>query len=146
VGDRVLLSTMHRCSSWEYKQKGQNHIAKFFPRFDRPYEVVRMHPEASNYTLNIPSSKIFNTFHASELKRFHKNNDSLFTSCEHKRPGPIMTQNGTEEFLIEKIIDERRHSKGSQYLVRWLGYGQEHDTWLARNWKSVRHWTSDCWQ
>jgi hypothetical protein len=78
IDDKVMLSTMHRRG--EYKRKGQDRVAKFFPRFDGPYEVIDAFPEKSNYTLNIPSSKLFNMFHASELKRYHENDATLFPS------------------------------------------------------------------
>jgi len=37
---------------------------------------------------------------------------------------------GTEEYLIRDIIDERRYGRGYRYLVRWVGYGPEEDRWL----------------
>jgi len=32
-------------------------------------------------------------------------------------------------FLVERILRSRMHRKTKQYLIRWLGYSQEHDTW-----------------
>src|ERR1700734_2093241 len=66
-GDHVMLSTLHRHQ--EYKKKGAKCVAKFFPCFDSPYDVIDTHPSASTYTLDLPNSpNIFSTFHASELK------------------------------------------------------------------------------
>jgi len=42
-----------------------------------------------------------------------------------------VTSDGLEEYLVEEILDSRRRRKGWQYLVRWTGYGQEHDRWLT---------------
>jgi hypothetical protein len=129
IGDRVMLSTMNRRR--DYKNKDEKRVAKFFLRWDGPYEVIKLHPEKSDYTLKMPASRVFNTFHASELKRYRENDKELFPSQEYKRPGPIMTDDGVEEYLIDRIIDERKKGKGPQYLVRWDGYGPEHDTWLS---------------
>ena len=39
----------------------------------------------------------------------------------------------SEEYKVEKLLDKRIIKKGRghsiQYLVRWLGYGPEHDQW-----------------
>jgi len=42
-----------------------------------------------------------------------------------------MTTDGLEEYLVENIINARRHGHGWQYLVQWVGYGPEHNRWLA---------------
>jgi hypothetical protein len=36
-----------------------------------------------------------------------------------------------EEYFIEKILDLCRRGRGWQFLVRWSGYGPEHNLWLA---------------
>ena len=91
-----------------------------------------MHIETSNYTLELPNSpNTYPTYHTSELKPFVPNDQSLFPSHELSHPLPIVTPDGLEEFLVQEIIDSRRRGCGSQYLVRWVGYGPEHDRWLA---------------
>ena len=42
----------------------------------------------------------------------------------------MVTVDGTEEWLIDRIIDERTHGRGKQYLIHWLGWGAKEDRWL----------------
>jgi hypothetical protein len=129
VGDRVMLSTLHRRQ--EYKSKHERRAVKFFLRFDGPYAIIKAHPEFSSYTLSLPNSpNIFPTFHSSQLKRFIPNDPDLFPSREHPRPQPVVTTDGIEEYHIERIIDARRRGRGWSFLVRWTGYGAEEDRWL----------------
>ena len=74
--------------------------------------------------------RIFPTFHSSLLRPYHPNNNTLFPSRSHTRPGPIVTEDGNEEFIVESIVDHRRRGRGFQYLVRWKGYGPDADSWL----------------
>lgn len=130
-GDKVMLATLH-CRQ-EYKHRSEKRVAKFFPRFDGPYSVTNSHPESSSYTLDMSNSEVYPVFHASELKRYHPNDPVAYPSRELERPGPILTPDGLEEFLVQEIIDSRRRGRGWQYLVRWAGYGPEHDLWLPRS-------------
>jgi hypothetical protein len=45
-------------------------------------------------------------------------------------PPPLVFDDGTQEYFIRDIIDEKRRGRGYRYLVRWKGYGPEHDSWL----------------
>ena len=38
---------------------------------------------------------------------------------------------GLEEYLVDGTIDLRKHSQGWQFLVHWVGYGPEHNQWIA---------------
>ncbi|GLB45211.1 putative retrotransposable element tf2 155 kda protein type 1-like [Lyophyllum shimeji] len=48
-GDRVRLSTKNRRRA--FKQAGQTRVAKFMPRFDGPYTITAVQPEASTVTV-----------------------------------------------------------------------------------------------
>jgi hypothetical protein len=104
IRDRVMLATLHHRN---YKAGDQSRVAKFFPCWDGPFTVTKTFPETSSYTLHLPNSpNVFPTYHASLLKQFHKNDASLFPSHELARPGPVVTEDGLEEYHIEKIVDE----------------------------------------
>jgi len=105
VGNKVMLSTLHR--QREFTANDPSHVAKFIPCFDGPYVIINSMPEFLAYTLDLPNlPNIFPTFHSSQLKCFTENNVSLFPSCKHAHPGPIMTAEGLEEYMIEEILDE----------------------------------------
>jgi hypothetical protein len=129
VGDRVKLTTAHRRAA--YVKKGDKRVAKYMPRFDGPYEVIAKHDECSTYTLDLPNQPgVFPVFHASELEPYVENNHNLFPGRKLPEPGPIINEDGDEEWFIEDIIDERARGRGKQYLVRFSGYGPEGDRWL----------------
>ena len=80
--------------------------------------------------LKLPNnSNIFPGFDAHLLKRYVPNDPLLFPDQEPAWPHPIVTEDGTEEWYIDKIVDARRHSRGVQYLVCYEEYGKEHDEW-----------------
>ena len=99
-----MLSALHHRQ--EYKKRGEKRVAKFFHRYDRPYNITDVHVETSNYTLKLPNSpNSYPTYHASELKAFLPNDINLFPSRETSHPQPIVTSNGLEEYHVEEIID-----------------------------------------
>lgn len=130
IGDRVMLSTKNRRQ--QYTAKGEKRVAKFMPRFDGPYTIADINHDASTVTLDLPTTaKLCPTYHTSEILPYNENDCTLFPSRELARPGSIVTENGVEEYYVDKIIDARKRGRGMQYLVRWLGYGPEEDEWLA---------------
>lgn len=129
-GDLVMLSTFNR--RCDYKCKGEKCVAKFMPCWDGPYQVEKTHPETSNYMLVLPNSPhAFATFHVLQLKSHCANDVSLFPGQAHAAPGPVMTNEGLEEYFINKIVDSCRCGRGWHYLVCWVGYGRKEDCWLA---------------
>ena len=62
-------------------------------------------------------------------------NEDLLTRCvgpkfkgqyEELAPLPIII-NKEEEYEVEKVRKHRKRERGTQYLVHWKSYGNEHD-------------------
>ncbi|KAJ3576874.1 hypothetical protein NP233_g105 [Leucocoprinus birnbaumii] len=150
VGDKVWLNTANRHREFifgadyglcehpvetiQYVMKGSNRVAKFMPRYDGPFQVLKAHPETSSYTLKLPThSRIHPTFHVSQLKRFVPNDNALFPDRVNEEPGPILTDEGNWEHVVDKIVDKRKRRGRTEFLVRWKGFGVDHDEWLDRS-------------
>ena len=128
VGERAILSTANRRA--EYKSQDNLRVAKFMPRFDGPYRITATDEKHSTVTLDLPNSPhAFPVFHTSELLPFKENDDDLFPHRALVPPTPVV-RDGEQEFFIDKIVDERRRAKQTQYRVRWQGEGPEGDKWL----------------
>ena len=61
-----------------------------------------------------------------------QNDRELFPGWESPHDRPVVLEDGQEEHVIERILDERQHRRGWQYLVQWKGYGLGDDEWLPR--------------
>ena len=121
VGDNVLLSTLHRRR--EYVSQNGKRAAKFIACFDGPYLVTDTHSSASTVTLDLPNSPtIFPTFHISLVKPFLPNDDIAY---------PHRAIDELQEFFVESIIDHRTHGRSHQFLVKFQGYPDYYDRWIA---------------
>ena len=90
------------------------------PRFDGPYEILKVNAEHSMVTLDLPHSPdVFPVFHTSEIMPFIENDECLFPSRTLHAPEPVNVNEDLEHY-IEKILDERKSRGRSQvqYLVR----------------------------
>ena len=131
VGDRVKLSTFHRRR--EFKASGEHRVAKFMPRFDGPYTILETNEATSSVKLELPpDAKVHPVFHTSLVLPYKENDSSLFPSREFSKPLPVIDKTGACEYFVRDIIDEKRSGRGFKYLVRWVGYGEEENRWLAR--------------
>jgi hypothetical protein len=115
VGQEVLLSTRNL----SFKGPG---CRKLLPRWVGPFKVAaRVGPVAYRLDL-LPTMRIHPVFHVSLLRPY--------VSDGRVQPPPVATLEGEEEFEVERILDHRsRHRNKTEFLVRWSGYGPEHDTW-----------------
>lgn len=114
-------------------QAKDGRVAKFMPRFDGPFKIVKAFLDSSTYTLQLPEqSKIHCTFHSLLLHTYLENDPLLFLSQTLEKLGPIVTTDDKIEYFIEKIIDQHTRGHREQFLVCWLGYGPEVDLWLPR--------------
>ena len=41
--------------------------------------------------------------------------------------------NKKKEYEVEEIRKYQKKKQGTQYLIHWKGYGNEHDQWIAES-------------
>ena len=138
VGDMVLLSTQHiglYC-------KG---TPKLLPRFIGPFQITKRVGELA-YRLNLPPTmKMHNVFHVSRLRPF-KDDGRV-----QPPPPPIVVDNELE-YEVDKIYAHRDVKVGKnrtrrEYLVRWKGYGVEHDEYVPEaNLGNAKGMISEYWK
>ena len=116
VGDRVLLSTKNTA----FKNPG---TAKLLPKYAGPFQVLERIGIAA-YKLLLPESmKVHDVFHVSLLEPYRDDR-----RCQ---PPPVtLFLDGDVQFEIEAVlaVRQRRRNK-KEFLVKWLGYGPEHNSW-----------------
>ena len=81
-------------------------------------------------------------------------NEDLLTQCkepqykgQHMELAPLLTViNEEEEYKVKEVRKHRKQDKGTQYLVHWKGYRDEHDQWITeKGLPHVREVIKDYW-
>ena len=79
------------------------------------------------YQLDLPEAlRIHDVFHESLLRPY--------ASDGTVQPPPSILIENEEQFEVDRILDHRhcklrRKGNKREFLVRWLGYGPEHNSW-----------------
>ena len=70
--------------------------------------------------------RVHDVFHVSLLKAYRRDG-------RVQPPLPPIEVDGELEFEVEAILEHRDLRRGGrtrrEYLIKWLGYGPEHNTW-----------------
>ena len=119
-GDEVLLST----KNITLKHPGTR---KLLPRWIGPFTTLGRVGKVA-YRLDLPESmnRIHPVFHVSKLKPYK--------ASGRVQPPPVPIEiEGELEYEVERILDKRinkqsRRRDSVEYLVKWLGYGHEHNS------------------
>jgi hypothetical protein len=120
VGQQVLLNARNL----KFKNsKGR----KLMPQWLGPFKVTERIGLLA-YRLQLPPTlPVHDVFHTSLLRPFH--------SDGRYQPPPLpVAVAGELEYLVEEVIAHRGEGRLRRYLVKWTGYGAEHNSWEpARN-------------
>jgi hypothetical protein len=93
-------------------------------RYAGPFKVLqKVGPVA--YKLQLPEScQVHDVFHVSLLKEYRQD------GRHQPPPAPLVADDGGLEFEVEKLLLHRIRKRGkTEFLVKWLGYPAEHNTW-----------------
>ncbi|SOV04612.1 uncharacterized protein UDID_17153 [Ustilago sp. UG-2017a] len=119
-GDRVWLSadnirSLRPTKKLDYRRLGPFSVSK----------VISSHA----YRLQLPPSmKIHNVFHVDRLEPYVAN---TIPNRVQPPPPPVEVESDLE-YEVEQIIDSKvdhRYRDPLFYLVRWVGYGPDHNSW-----------------
>jgi hypothetical protein len=127
-GDQVLLATESlQLRSGTHKLTG---------RYIGPFRVMGLVNDNA-VTLSLPPllGALHSTFNISRLKPYR---DSLaaFPGRPQKlyQPPAVSTDtNGASQYDVERVMAQRTRGGRRELLIRWTGYGPEHDEWQARS-------------
>ena len=116
---------------------------KLLPRYIGPFKILKKIGEVA-YQLDLPSVlKIHNVFHVSRLR--------AFSDDGRVQPPPLpILLDGELEYEVEKVYAHRDVKVGKslrrEYLVRWKGYGVEHDEFVPEsNLGNAKRKVSEYW-
>ena len=126
-GDQVMMSTEG------LQLRSGTH--KLTARFIGPFTVKGLVNDNA-VTLDLPPllGALHPTINISRLKLYRDGQSHFPTRPQRHVQPPAVSRdtNGDAEYAVECIVAQRGSARNKQLLVRWDGYGAEHDEWKPR--------------
>ena len=129
-GDQVLLSTSNLQRSLRAKQSGKV-ASKLLPKYIGPFPVEALVGKAAVRITLPPQYRFHNVFHVSQVKHY------AASGRTQPPPPPVdWDEDNQPVWSVEAIVghmpegaSRKQVDKSGKYLVKWKGYGPEHNTW-----------------
>ena len=130
-GDMVLLSTENIQRSLRRQQAAGSTATKLLPKYIGPFKVEALVGKVAVRLALTKPYRFHNVFHVSLVKHYHAGGRT------QPPPPPIqLDDDGVPLFSVERIIghipegaSRAQVDRSGKYLVKWLGYGNEHNTY-----------------
>jgi len=123
VGDHILLNLENITLPADRTRTSQ----KLLARFAGPHTIVEQLSPVS-FRLDLPPTmKIHPVFHVDRFRRYHPSPGELGPRTPAK-PAPVIIEE-EEEYVVEAIMEHRKHNNRMEYLLQWQGYPREDWTW-----------------
>jgi transposase InsO family protein len=121
AGDRVWLEARNLTTT--------HPSAKLAPKQYRPF-LVTAAVSRTSFRLKLPPQwKVHNVFHTSLLTPYKETPEH---GPNFPEPSPDLI-NGEPEWEVEQVLNVRRWCNQLQYMVRWKGFSEAHDSWEPAN-------------
>jgi Chromo (CHRromatin Organisation MOdifier) domain len=98
---------------------------KLSPKQEGPFIVQEVLSKLSYRLKLVPQWRIHLVFHTALLTPFKENETH---GANFLTPPPDLIE-GQEEYEVEVIITHKKHGRGYQYLIKWIGYPTSENTW-----------------
>ena len=126
VGDHVWLENKNIHSNWPSKKLDNKRYGPF---------IISKDIGSGAFELELPEGWMIHNVFNEDLLTWYV--EPKFQG-QHKDPAPPpVIINEEEEYEVEEVQKHRTWGWGTQYLVHWKGYGDEHDQWIAES--GLRH-------
>jgi hypothetical protein len=127
-GDSVLLATEG------LQLRSGTH--KLTARYIGPFRVIStVNDNAVKLDLPPLLGALHSTFNITRLKIYREGRTAFPARPQrfHHPPAVDVDTNGVASYAVEAILAQRRKGAQREMLVRWEGYGAEHDQWQPRS-------------
>ena len=121
VGDMVWLDSKNIKTTRPSK--------KFDDRWFGPFPIVKI-LSSNTYQLKLTPAfkRIRPVFNVNLLRKVSP--DEIAERPKPSHPEPEINNEGELEYEVEEVLDSRLFRRQLQYLMKWKGYGPEHNEWI----------------